>query len=63
MERQTKKIILFVVVGLLSAASMYTIYTTTFNYVEAAKATHNLGGEIINLELEGENTVLLTFQF
>ncbi len=63
MEQQTRKTVLFVVVGLLTVVSAYTIYTTTSNYVEAAKATHNLGGEIINLELEGENTILLTFQF
>lgn len=63
MEQRTRKIILSVVVTILMVASVYTMYTTTSNYVEAAKATHRLGGEVIELEMEEENVVLLTFRF
>lgn len=57
------KIILTVLVTLLAAASFYTLYTSTSNYVEAAKATHMLGGQLTSLEVAGESTVLLTFHF
>lgn len=39
------------------------MYTSTRNYVEAAKATHHLGGELISLHIAEESTILLTFQF
>lgn len=57
------RIILTILVTLLAAASFYTLYTATSNYVEAAKATHRLGGQLQSLEVVGENTVLLTFHF
>ena len=62
MERETKKIILTVVVVAIAAASIYTMYTTTNNFVEVAKATHRLGGELDNLERE-DNFIILTFHF
>ncbi len=62
MERETKKIILTVAVVVIAAASIYTMYTTTHNFVEVAKATHRLGGELVNLEKE-DNFILLTFHF
>ncbi len=63
MEPQSKKIILSSVVGILTVASCYTLYTTTYNYVEATKATHRLGGELKDLYIAGENTIYLTFHF
>lgn len=59
----TKKIILTLIVTLLAAASFYTLTTTTSSYVEAAKATHQLGGQLTNLEIAEENTIYLTFHF
>lgn len=62
MEPLTKKVILTTVVGILAAASFSTAYSTTRNYVEAAKATHLLGGELTDLEVT-EDAVFLTFHF
>jgi hypothetical protein len=58
-----RKVILTFIVGICALASTYTLYTTTDNYVEAAKATHNLGGQLIDLQITAENTISLTFQF
>lgn len=57
-----RKIILTLLVTMLTAASYYTMHTTTSNYVESARATHYLGGELTDLTVE-ESTVYLTFQF
>jgi len=62
MEAKLRRIIFTLVVGILAAVSFSTMYSTTNNYVEVAKATHRLGGELVNLEMEGD-TVLLTFHF
>lgn len=63
MEQKTKKIIYTLFVGLLTAVSFFTMYTTTDGYVQATRATHLLGGDLIDLEIIDEDTVNLTFNF
>jgi len=63
MERQAKKIMYTIVVGLLTAVSFFTMYSTTYGYVQATRATHELGGDLIGLEIKDEDVVSLTFNF
>jgi hypothetical protein len=63
MERQTKKIIYTIVVGLCAAASFFIMYSTTDDYVQASRATHHLGGDLVNLEFIDEDIIDLTFSF
>jgi hypothetical protein len=54
--------ILTLLVAVVAGVSYSTMHTATENYVESAKATHNLGGELTDLTVE-ETTVYVTFQF
>lgn len=63
MEQQLRKLLLTAVVVTLSAVSFSTLYSTTSNYVETTKATHRLGGNLVNLEIVSPSTLNFTFHF
>ncbi|MBU7042208.1 MAG: hypothetical protein HXS47_01360 [Theionarchaea archaeon] len=63
MERLKKKIIYTAAVGIITAVSFFIMYSTTENYIQATRATHQLGGELVALEFEGEDVVNVTFNF
>ncbi len=58
-----QKVVLTVVAAISALVCVSAMNTTATNYVEVAKATQQMKGELINLEIVEENTVVLTFRF
>ncbi len=63
MESQKRKVILTVVVAFFASVGNSGMIPTGRNYVEVNRAFHGLEEVLVNLEIVGEDTVLLTFQF
>lgn len=63
MELKTQRAVLTAVVALFTMVCVFAMDATAQNYVEVARATQQMGGELISLETVGEDTILLTFEF
>lgn len=58
-----QKVVLTVVATISALVCVSAMNTTATNYVEMAKATQQMKGELINLEVAGEDTIVLTLRF
>jgi len=63
MKQQKQKIILTVVVGFFGSVCLFATYSTGFNLVEGSKAGRELKITLVNLEVMGDDTIVITFQF